>query len=112
MLTCMEQADSVAALQKCKPKFTDQNLQLVMDDHANWQNVRFALTTPVGTLVEPGLQAEITKSIAKMTAEEPMSKLDFAAELKYLQLLQQASWKVDGIAERLTTDFPEVKLRP
>ncbi len=112
MMTCMEQAESVATLQKCKPKFSDQNLQLVMDDHANWQNVRFALATPVGMIVDPGLQAEITKSIAKMTAEEPMSKLDFAAELKYLQLLQQSSWKIDGIAERLNTDFPEVKLRP
>lgn len=99
MLTCMEQAENLLGLQRCRSKIDDVNFQIVMDEHANWQWVRLAMNTPAGSVIDSSLQAEIAKNISRLSAEESMSKLDFGSELRFLQRLQQAAWKPEGISE-------------
>lgn len=110
-LTCMDQAENFAALQRCRTKFADVGLQQFSDEHANWQWVRLALASPTNP-IEPALLADINQGISKLVSEDTMSKLDFSPELRFLQLLQQQTGKLDGVVERVGSEFADVRLRP
>ena len=109
-LTCMDQAENYSALQRCRTKFTDVGLQQFTDEHANWQWVRLALASPTNP-IEPALLADINQGVSKLVSEDMMSKLDFSAELRFLQLLQQSAGKLDGVVERVGSEFADVRLR-
>lgn len=108
-LSCFDIAASSAELDACRDKNSEPALQQMIDEYANNQAVRIAMQQTSGTL-DGVLQAAVNAVVAKGPADQSLS-FDNAAELQFAKDIQQSGFKVDGAAERVVAQFPDVRLR-
>ena len=81
-----------------------------MDDHYGWQLMRIAAQQNLGIVDAAWLQ-ELQGVFPAMSVEDVVSRVDYGAEFKFLQLLNQAGGKLDGLVDQVNSEFADVRLR-
>lgn len=108
-LSCLESADQLAALSKCRNFYAGFDTAAVawLDERFGLHLVRLA--AKVKGTPDPTLTTELQNAAAHMPLEDSFDKLELQPEMRFLQMISTIG--VPTAIERVEAEFPDFRLK-